>query len=650
LFAPIASSLISHNNFGISTMKLLTPSLLVAVATLRLMSTASAQTDFVNWTGGAGNWADGSLWFNEPLATTGYLPSVDYDEVARVDGGVVTVNSPLADGSDQGASTNPGAIRLGSVSGGGEIIIASGGTLRVENRPENETAGGFSVGGVGANTLRVQRGGALTVDGLLDSTAPAANLIELGSATGTGTASLTAGSLRFGGTTVVHRNVAVNTSSITLMSSSVYRPVFTSGLTSVLQATGSVSLGGTLRPDFSGATPTVGSSWNLMEGGSAVGAFSSIDPSLAGALGEGQSFFVSKPTIAGGRQAVQLSLKQLPVLSVNRDTGVVSLTNPGTTAVNLDGYSIASSLGVINAGQWTSLQDQNALGGTWRESPPTANRLSELKRTATGTLAGGQTVSLGTIFAPAPATLGAPTEDLQFQYASADGVLAGVVKYTGTKVNNILLQIDPSNGQARLRNTSAFTVNIDGYTITSPAGSLTPGTWTSLDDQNAAGGDWRESPGLSTRLSEVKQNASTTLAPGATFNLGAIFNTAMAKDVNFDFLKFGESQSSDGAVIFAPLAAASIPGDFDNNGSVNGLDLNRWKSNVGVNTQANADGDNDSDGNDFLIWQRNVTAGGAAPATAAVPEPASLTAAIVLAVTLGARRRGRRHAAGNFLM
>ena len=617
--------------------------LVAATAAIYAAASATAQTTtFVNWTGGPGNWNNSALWFNEAAAGTGFLPSIDYDEIARIDAGIVTVNTPLANASDQGASTNPGAIRLGSVSGGGELIIASGGTLRVEDRPETITSGGFSVGGVGANTLRVQRGGSLTVDGLLDSTAPAANLIELGSASGVGTASLTAGSLRFGGTTVVHRNVAANTSSITLLSSSIYRPVFTSGVTSVLQATGSANLGGTLRPDFGGVAPTVGSSWNIMEAGSVTGSFASVDLSLAGAVGEGQTFLLSTPLITGGRRAVQLTLKQLPVLSVNRDTGVVSLTNPGTTAVSLDGYTVASSLGTINGGAWTSLQDQAALGGGWRETPANANRLSELKQSGAGTLAPGQTISLGAVFAPNPATLGAPTEDLQFRYASTtDGVLSAPVKYTGTKVNNILLQVDPSNGQARLRNTSSFTVNIDGYTITSAAGSLTPGTWSSLDDQNAAGGNWRESPGTTARLSELKQATSTTLAPGASFNLGAIFNTSMAKDLNFDFLQFGQSQSFDGAVIFAPLAAATIPGDFDQNGVVNGQDLNLWKTNFGGSALPNSDGDSDSDGNDFLVWQRSVTAGAAAPAAAAVPEPASVTLVFALATALGVYRRGR---------
>ncbi|MBA3484131.1 MAG: hypothetical protein H0T51_20180 [Pirellulales bacterium] len=604
------------------------------------MATAQTSTN-VNWTGGPGNWTNTSKWFNETSLSTGFLPSVDYNEIARIDGGVVTVNTGLANGTDASGSTNPGGVRLGTVSGAGELTIANAGTLRVQDG--TATNGSLVVGGAGSGTLRVQRGGSLTVDGPLTSAAASTNLIALGSAAGVGTANLTVGSASFGGTTIVHRDVAFASSSITLQSSGVYQPVFTGGVSSVLQATGSANLGGTLRPDFGGSAPAVGSSWNLFEAAGVNGVFANIDSSLAGALGEGVSFIVSTPAISGGRRAVQLSLKQLPVLNVNRDTGAVSLTNPGTTAVTLDGYSISSTLGAINAGQWSSFQDQNVLGGGWRESPPTANRLSELKQSGVGSLAGGQTISLGAVFSPTPTTLGAPTEDFQFQYTSPEGILSGLVKYTGTKVNNILLQVDPTNGEARLRNPSSFSVNIDGYTITS-AGSLTPAGWTSLDDQNTAGGDWRESPGLSTRLSELKQTASTTLAPGASYNLGAIFNPTMPKDLTFEFLQLGQSQATAGAVVFAPLTAAVTPGDFDQNGVVNGQDLNLWKTAFGTTTQANADGDSDSDGNDFLIWQRNLGASGATPAAtvtaAAVPEPTSLVVAIGLTAALGAYRRG----------
>jgi hypothetical protein len=68
-----------------------------------------------------------------------------------------------------------------------------------------------------------------------------------------------------------------------------------------------------------------------------------------------------------------------------------------------------------------------------------------------------------------------------------------------------------------------------------------------------------------------------------------------------------------------PVLAA----DFDDNGSVNGADLAIWRGAYGVpgNTSGNADGDNDTDGADFLVWQRERGSGPLQ--AAAVPEPRS---------------------------
>jgi hypothetical protein len=620
-------------------MKIFSPLLYASAIYWILSGSASAQS-FVNWVGGTSNWNAGSSWFNEALAQTGSLPSADFDEIARIDnGGIVSVTTPLANGVDQGFTTNPAEVRLATVAGTGELVIAAGGSLRVQDT--SLTNGSISVGGgLGGATLRVLPGGSLTVDGAIASGTSTANLIQFGAATGAGTAAVSTGSASFGGTTITHRNASVSaTGSLGLQGSSVYRPVFSAGLTSTLQAAGSVSLGGVLRPDFGGVAPAVGTSWQLFEGAAVSGSFSSIDSSLAGALGAGQAFAVNTINVAGNRKSVQLGLRQLAFINVNRDTGVVTLTNPGGTAVSMDGYTISSAHGGLNGATWNSLTDQGALGGSWRESPTSSTRLSELKRTGVGSLAAGQSISLGPIFSPNPVTLGAPTEDLGFQFTSPNGQLDGVVTYSGTKVNNLLLQIDPSNGNARLRNTSNFTFAIDGYTIASASGSITPGGWTSLDDQNAAGGDWRESPVLASRLSELKRAGGATLAPGASFNLGAIFNPALSKDLTLNFVKFGESDPTVGAVVYAAFSA-SVPGDFNSDGVVNGADLTRWRSSFGTNANADADGDSDSDGADFLTWQRNLGSSGtpAFGAAAAVPEPSALLIASIFSGVVGFSR------------
>jgi hypothetical protein len=83
-----------------------------------------------------------------------------------------------------------------------------------------------------------------------------------------------------------------------------------------------------------------------------------------------------------------------------------------------------------------------------------------------------------------------------------------------------------------------------------------------------------------------------------------------------------------------------IAGDFDGNGRVDAADLAQWRVDFGVNAESNADGDDDSDGHDFLIWQQNLGQPGAAAALAFVPEPGSLG---LLSATGAALLRRSRH-------
>jgi hypothetical protein len=87
--------------------------------------------------------------------------------------------------------------------------------------------------------------------------------------------------------------------------------------------------------------------------------------------------------------------------------------------------------------------------------------------------------------------------------------------------------------------------------------------------------------------------------------------------------------------------ATATPGDFDNDGDVDGADLTVWKNQFGPTAGADADNDGDSDGTDFLLWQRNVGAGlPSASAATAVPEPAAWALAAMILSCLWSRRRG----------
>ena len=97
----------------------------------------------------------------------------------------------------------------------------------------------------------------------------------------------------------------------------------------------------------------------------------------------------------------------------------------------------------------------------------------------------------------------------------------------------------------------------------------------------------------------------------------------------------------------AKLTAGSgfNPADFDHLNGVTSTDLGILTTNFGSTTATNAtgsaDGDTDVDGNDFLIWQRNVGNTSVVATAGAIPEPAAgLLALIALALAPSLRRRG----------
>jgi mannan endo-1,4-beta-mannosidase len=85
-----------------------------------------------------------------------------------------------------------------------------------------------------------------------------------------------------------------------------------------------------------------------------------------------------------------------------------------------------------------------------------------------------------------------------------------------------------------------------------------------------------------------------------------------------------------------------LSADFDFNGSVDGNDLATLLMAFSVTTAADTDGDSDTDGTDFLIWQRQVTIPSSVGiANGAIPEPSAL-ALLVFALAAASKLRNYR--------
>jgi hypothetical protein len=127
-----------------------------------------------------------------------------------------------------------------------------------------------------------------------------------------------------------------------------------------------------------------------------------------------------------------------------------------------------------------------------------------------------------------------------------------------------------------------------------------------------------------------------------TWQRGLAAGTSHAEgDANGD----GTVDSDDLAIWEDQYGTTLFGADFNKDGNVDALDLAQWKGDYGLNAFSDADGDGDSDGNDFLIWQRQYGQSPPLAASHAVPEPASWML-LLLALAASFRLLGSPRCAG----
>ena len=144
-------------------------------------------------------------------------------------------------------------------------------------------------------------------------------------------------------------------------------------------------------------------------------------------------------------------------------------------------------------------------------------------------------------------------------------------------------------------------------------------------------------------INPLNEASSSVADPGAA---GTVINRVIVRQ-NDDY---AGKQLIDNLVVATTFAEALsggasgnfLPADFNEDGNVDGADLEDWKADFSTLTGADADDDGDSDGADFLLWQHQV---GQPPppgvtAVTAIPEPAAgVLAGVGLAVLAFGRCR-----------
>ncbi len=595
---------------------------------------AMAQTSTLDFIApGSGPWGVAANW--DPV----FIPGDNFPaEIAGISNdGTVTLSAAApfpVNGVVLGESGHPIAVPVGI----GTMIISAGGSLDIIATASGDgtvpAAGTVRVGAAGTGNLQMT-GGVLNVSNALTVAGAADSSFSL-----SGNASLSVGSANLQRTTRIRGpNVSFESAGPVNIGGTFVAEI-TGAAHSIIDAFGSsAAIGGTLRAEFSGFTPAVGNSWNLLQAGSVNGNFQNIQ--VAGVTPVPGGKFESVNTGTN----LRLDYTNALTLAVDRRTGQAQIINH-IGSIGYDGYSIGDASGGLNPATWSSLDDQGTAGNAWREANPTNSRLNELNPTGATTLAAGNFNLLGNILKP-PTQFGqADPSGITFDYHLPGGrTVSGIVDVTGL-YNNLVLLVDPATGQAAIQNQSPFAVKLDGYTVSSASGSLRIAQWSSFDDQNTAGGTFLEANPTTTHLSELNPASDLLLSATSTALLiGSPFNPVGTRDLSFTFHLAGGGGG--------PL------GDTNGDGTVNLPDLNNVRNNFGATGLGDTDGDNDVDLTDLNNVRNNfgATGGGGGPGGTfagivtygaipggiinPVPEPSTLLLALAALVTLGGIR-GRR--------
>jgi hypothetical protein len=579
----------------------------------------------------------------------------------------------------------------GVINNGGTAVVA---VNRSELLPSSETQGvaGVRIGQTGIGTLSITAGGNLT-SGTSATAGGEAGTVNVG-VNGTGTllmngtqpspATLSTSALSVqgnvgslvdlsgysnltvtnalpnapGGTGAINfdRNLRITGPNVNLTATgnvtvNNYTAVITGASHSAIKTPGDFLIrtgggGSNLNLQFSGYTPMVGTTWTLADVGSVSSRWDNIAvggavPFTGATIPVGASLRLKATPGGMNGQQLQVALEANLVLTVNRDTGEMTLRNPqGAPVTQLTGYDIASPRGSLLSA-YKGISGAPAGNSGWEKADTNnANGLAEFKPVGSFNVSSNATnVSLGTGWSKLAYAqgaglggLGLTGEDLTFRYTTFGGApVIGQVEYVGTPFANNLAVVATPVGQAMLKNDSTIPLSIDGYIIGSTTGALSGAAWTSLADRpEARFNGWEETPASANALAESNPELTPvlTIQPGESFPLGDIgdFSTAAAQGgLSLTFILDGVAIERAGSVLIA--SSLGLAGDFDSNGRV--------------------------DGNDFLVWQRNFSVGSlaawratygqtnATATIAAVPEPHTIGLSVAALALVGALRRNR---------
>lgn len=305
-------------------------------------------------------------------------------------------------------------------------------------------------------------------------------------------------------------------------------------------------------------------------------------------------------------------------LQIDRRDGEIVLTNELATPLDLDGYEITSSNGLLNPAGWVSFAEQGIAG--WQEAPNSSDHgLAEFNPTPgqAFVLQPGASASIGVAYTTDPTAameavgFGNEYEDVAFRFSSdsSDSVVKALaVRYVGERrENNLVVEIDPNTGQATLINDSPFQLALDFFQVASDSDTLDP-SFLGLSEDGSPVPGWQSTPNNnSTAVAQFYPFAGGfVVPPNAQYELGHLLlaDSSLAK-LEFEFLLNGESQARTGVVRELP---DMLLGDFNGDGVVTLADYTVWRDALGGDETLIRNAGNQNqivDAGDYTVWKQN---------------------------------------------
>jgi hypothetical protein len=201
------------------------------------------------------------------------------------------------------------------------------------------------------------------------------------------------------------------------------------------------------------------------------------------------------------------------------------------------------------------------------------------------------------------------------------------------------LVVNTTNGQVKIVNPMGQALPaIDFYRITSDDGdgiSLNPAGWTSLDGATTVGEGWDPANGTSGELAEfyLDLDGYSGITAGSEFGLGSAFVPGSAQDLEFEYGIYNGFTVS-GEVEY--VMSVAVPGDYNNDGTVNAADYTTWRNNLGDANETDINNNGDGGGvtaSDYTFWKArygNTSGSGASvDSDSNVPEPTTFVSLVL---------------------